>query len=206
MKFNITQMSDQIISSLIYFIRLKLPPMLQSCYNSMPPLCPIEKLKESRELVICDSENSRLAHKEIFHFSDEVYILSGEQDNVFDTILLMTDTFNEAPATGPSRIHIVLRWENILRVSSWKLRRPDVGDVFLLLKNSGVSAQELQPFKTADINDLFPWLYYGKRLGVLRKICHAAKRQMEGRLKNHTIRVDGHLIADDTKQIVASSL
>ncbi len=180
--------------------------MLQSCYNDMPLLCPIEKLKESRELVICDSESSRLAHKEIFHFSDEVYILAGEQDNVFDTILGMMNTFNAAPATGPSRIHIVLGWENILRVSSWKLRRPDVGDAFILLKNSGVSTQELQPFKTADINDLFPWLYYGKRFDVLRKICHAAKRQMEGHLKDHSIRVDCHLIADGTKRIIASSL
>ncbi len=180
--------------------------MLQLCYNFMPLLCPIEKLKESRELVICDSESSRQAHKELFHFSDDVYILSGEQDNVFDTVLGMINTFNTAPATGPSRIHIVLGWENILRVSSWKLRRPDVGDAFILLKNSGVGAQELQPFKTADINDLFPWLYYGKRFDVLRKICHTAKRQIEGHLKNRIIRADSHLLADDTKRIVASSL
>ena len=171
----------------------------------MPLLCPI-KLKESHELVICDSESSRTAHKELFHFRDEVYILPGEQDNIFDTLLGMVNTFNASPATGPSKIHIVLGWENLLRVSSWKLRRPDAGDAFILLKNTGVGARELQPFKTADINDLFPWLYYGKRLDVLRKICHAAKRQMEGHLKNHTIRVDGHLIADDTKRIVASSL
>lgn len=180
--------------------------MLQSGYNFMPLLCPIEKLKESRELVICDSESSRLAHRELYHFSDEVYILAGDQDNVFDTILGMVNAFNETPATGPSRIHIVLGWENMLRVSSWKLIRPALGDAFILLKNSGVSTQELQPFKTADINDLYPWLYYGKRIDVLRKICHTAKRQMESRLKNRTIRVDGHLMANDTKRIVASSL
>lgn len=180
--------------------------MLQLGYNCMLLLCPIEKLKESRELVICDSEISRLAHKELFHFNDEAYILACEQDNVFDTILGMVDAFNAAPATGPSRIHIVLAWENILRVSAWKLMRPDLGDAFILLKNSGVNTEELQPFKTADINDLFPWLYYGKRTDVLRRICHAAKRQMESHLKNHIIRVDGHLIANDTKRIVASSL
>jgi hypothetical protein len=168
--------------------------------------CAIEKLKDSHELVICDSECSRIAHKGLFHFNDEVYILAVEQNNVFDTILGMMNAFNAAPATGPSRIHIVLGWENILRVSSWKLTRPDVGDTFILLKNSGVSTQELQPFKTSDINDLFPWLYYGKRFDVLRKICHAAKKQIEGHLKNHTIRVDGHLIADNTNNIVASTL
>ena len=37
---------------------------------------------------------SRTAHKELFHFSDEVYILAGEQDNVFDTILAMVNTVN----------------------------------------------------------------------------------------------------------------
>ncbi len=179
--------------------------MLQLGYI-MPLLCPIEYLKGSHELVICDSECSRIAHKELFHFSDEVYILAGEQDNFFDTVLGMVESVNAVPETGPSRIHIVLKWENILRVSSWKSARPAAGDAFILLKNSGVSTQELQPFKTADINDLFPWLYYGKRFDVLRKICHAAKKQMEGRLKSHTIRVDGHLIADDTKRIVASSL
>jgi len=172
----------------------------------MPLLCPIEYLKGSQELVICDSECSRIAHKELFHFSDEVYILAGEQDNVFDTILGIMNTFNASPDRGPSRIHMVLGWENILRVSSWKLTRPDAGDAFILLKNSGVSAQELQPFKTSDITDIFPWLYYGKRFDVLRKICNAAKKQMEGRLKNHNIRVDGHLIADYTKKIVASTL
>ena len=172
----------------------------------MALLCPISKLKGSHELVICDSEGSQSAHKELFHFREEVYVIAGGQDNVFDTILSMVETFNTEPETGPSRIHIVLGWENILRVSVWKSTRPGTGDTFILLKNSGVSPQDLQPFKTADVNDLFPWLYYGKRFEVLRKICHAAKKQMESHLKNHSIRVDGHLMADDTKRIIASSL
>jgi hypothetical protein len=118
----------------------------------------------------------------------------------------MVDTFNADVSTGPSRIHIVMGWENILRVSSWKSERPAAGDAFLVLKNSGVSPHDLQPFKAADINDLFPWLYYGKRFDVLRKICHAAKKQIENHLKNHAIRVDGHLIADNSRLIIASSL
>ncbi len=172
----------------------------------MTLLCPIENLKDGHELVICDSERSQRAHKELFHFRDEVYLITGDQDNVFDTILSMVETFNTAPETGPARIHIVLAWENILRVSSWKSARPAAGDAFIILKNSGISQQDLQPFKTADVNDLFPWLYYGKRFEVLRKICHAAKKQMESHLRNHSIRVDGHLMADDTKRIIASSL
>lgn len=172
----------------------------------MPLLCPLDSLKNSHEVVICDSELSRQAHKELFRFSDEAYLVADAGSGMFDTVARVADSCSAAGEPCPSRIHIVLGWENILRVSSWKSAKPGAGDAFLVLKSAGVTAQELQPFKTADVNDLFPWLYYGKRFEVLRKVCHAAKRQMESRLKNHAIRVDSHLIAADTQRIVASSL
>ena len=171
----------------------------------MPLSCAIKNLKGIRELVICDSELSRGAHKELFRFSDEAYVI-GEAETIFDTILGVVEAFNSAPESSPARIHIVLGWENILRVYAWKSTRPSAGDTFILLKNSGVRHQDLQPFKTADINDLFPWLYYGKQFSVLKKVCHAAKKQMENRLRDHTIRIDSHLVAADGKRIVASSL
>jgi hypothetical protein len=116
------------------------------------------------------------------------------------------DIFNSYPEKCPSRIHMVLGWENILRVSSWKSTRPAASDAFILLRNSGIGSYELQPFKTSDVNDLLPWLYYGKRLDILRRICHTAKKQLENHLQSRIIRVDSHLIADDTKRIIASSL
>lgn len=172
----------------------------------MPLLCPIEKLQGSRELVICDGEGARAAHKELYKFNDDAYVVAGESDNVFDVITGAVEAFNTYAAAALSRIHVVLGWENLLRVSSWKSARPDAGDAFIVLKNAGVSQPDLQPFKTADISDLFPWLYYGKRLEVLRKICHAGKKKLEGHLKNHAVRVDCHLIADAAGRIVASSL
>ncbi|MBF0557845.1 MAG: hypothetical protein HQL08_03585 [Nitrospirae bacterium] len=172
----------------------------------MPLLCPIESLKGNRELVICDGEGSRAAHKELYNFTDDAYFVAGERENVFDMIAGAVDTFNTSAAAGLSRIHLVLGWENILRVSSWKSARPAPGDAFIVLKNAGVSQQDLQPFKNADINDLFPWLYYGKRFNVLRKVCHASKKQLESHLKDHAVRVDCHLIEDGGKRIVASSL
>jgi hypothetical protein len=180
--------------------------MLQLGYIIMPLLCPIENLKGSRELVICDGESSRASHKELYKFSEEAYIVAGELDNVFDVIAGAVDTFNTANGTGPSKIHLVLGWENILRVSFWKSERPAAGDAFIILKNAGVSQQDLEPFKTADINDLFPWLYYGKQFQVLRKVCHSCKKQFERHLKDKAIRVDCHLVADVSTRIVASSL
>lgn len=172
----------------------------------MSLLCPIDDLGNSHEVVICDSALSRQAHQELFRFNDAVYMIADEGTSIFDVVTQVTTSCNGAREACPSRIHIVLGWENILKVSAWKPTKPAPGDAFLILKGAGVSAQEFQPFKNADINDIFPWLYYGKRFDVLRKICHAAKKQLEGHLKNHTIRVDSHLIAGDTKRIVASSL
>lgn len=88
----------------------------------------------------------------------------------------------------------------------WKTAKPAVGDIFTLLRNEGISSEELQQFKASDINDLFPWLYYGKRFDILRRLCHIAKRKVEGNFKKYSIAVECHIIAEDIKKIVASSL
>ncbi|MBI3592515.1 MAG: hypothetical protein HY099_03405 [Nitrospirae bacterium] len=172
----------------------------------MPLLCPIDNLKDSHEMVICDSELSQQAHQQLFRFSDEVYVVANTKADVFDAISSAVSSCNSTPEAILSKIHIALCWENLLKVSLWKAARPAIGDVFTLLRKAGIGSEELQPYKTADINDMFPWLYYGKRFEILRRVCHSAKKQMEGRLKNHSIRVDCHLIAEDTERIVASSL
>lgn len=172
----------------------------------MPLLCPTDNEKNNHQIIICDSEISKHAHKELFHYSDDQYVIINETDNSFDLIFKTVEICNLQMSSCPSKMHIVLNWLNLLQVSLWNAEKPTVGDLFTILRNAGIKSDELQPFKTADTNDLFPWLYYGKRFDILRKICHLAKKQMEAHLKNHFIRVDCHLVADDTKRIVASSL
>jgi hypothetical protein len=172
----------------------------------MPLLCPIDNLRDNHELIICDSTLSKHAHKELFHYSDDVYVIADKAGNIFDAVSDITGSCNSGHLACPSRIHMALKWFNLLHVSLWQSKRPATGDVFMLLKNTGINSQELQPFKTAEINDIFPWLYYGKRFDILKRLCHKAKKQVEGHLKNHIIRVDCHLIAEDTKKVVASSL
>lgn len=172
----------------------------------MPLLCPIDNLKDNHELIVCDSEVAKQAHKELFRYNDNVYVTINESENIFDIISNIVNSCNSESQTCPSKIHIVLNWTNLLQVSLWQAKKPTTGDAFTVLKNAGVGSHELQPFKTSDINDIFPWLYYGKRFDILRKLCHKAKKQMEGHLKDHSIRVDCHLIAEDTRKVVASSL
>lgn len=172
----------------------------------MPLLCPIDNLKENHEIIICDSVVAKQAHKELFRYSDDVYVTINESENIFDVISSIINSCNAGSQSCPSRIHLVLNWLNLLRVSMWQAKKPATWDAFTMLKNAGVGSNELQPFKTADIDDIFPWLYYGKRFDILRKLCHKAKKQTEAHLKNHSVRIDCHLIAEDTKRVVASSL
>jgi len=173
----------------------------------MSLLFPAEKFKENKELIICDSEEAKLAHRELFSFSDDAYIKTDGTVNIFDAISGVISACNSSPVC-PGKIHIVLNWPNLLQISLWKAAKPLTGDVFTLLRNEGIGSQELQPFKNSDINDIFPWLYYGKRFDILKKVCHIAKRKIENNLKGNgqLIRVTCHIIAEDTKKIVASSL
>jgi hypothetical protein len=172
----------------------------------MPLLCPIDNLNENHEIILCDSIVAKQAHKELFRYKDDVYVTVDNTENVFDAISNTVNSCNAESNSCPSKIHLVLNWLNLLKVSLWQAKKPTTGDAFTVLKNAGVGSHELQPFKTSDLNDIFPWLYYGKRFDILRKLCHKAKKQTEAHLKNHSIRVDCHLIAEDTKKVVASSL
>jgi len=91
-------------------------------------------------------------------------------------------------------------------VALWTSARPPVFDVISLLKKAGVGEAELLPFKTADINDLFPWLYYGRKFDVVRKVCSVAKAKTEAKITGKYVPVICHLLSDDTERIVASSL
>lgn len=171
----------------------------------MSILLPIENIRDNIELILCDSMTAEQAHKELFRFSDSAYVTTDETVNLFAAVSNIINTCNSL-TTHSGKIHVVLNWSNLLQVSLWQASRPIIGDVFTLLKNNGVSSQELQPFKASDINDIFPWLYYGKRFDVLRKICRVAKRKLESNFKNQLTRVECHVIAEDTKKIIASSL
>ncbi|MDI6744524.1 MAG: hypothetical protein QMD07_04005 [Thermodesulfovibrionales bacterium] len=168
------------------------------------PVLPLSENLENTELVICDSETASQAHIELFRTSDNKYIISDKFTSILDSLSHIINTHYSSPSL--KKIHLVMGWSNILQVSLWQAAKPAVGDIFTLLRNEGIKSEELQPFKTSDINDIFPWLYYGKRFDTLRRLCHIAKRKAEGNFKKYSIAVECHIIAEDTKKIVASSL
>ena len=84
--------------------------------------------------------------------------------------------------------------------------KPHMGDMFLLLRRAGIKAEELVPFRESELGDIFPWLYYGRRFDVLRRICQAAKVNAERYLRNNNARVHCHLVVEDIPAIIASSL
>jgi N-acetyl-anhydromuramyl-L-alanine amidase AmpD len=94
----------------------------------------------------------------------------------------------------------------MLEVALWTPGRPPVHDVLGLLKRAGVGDDEIAPFKKSEVADLFPWLYYGKRLDVLRRVCNTAKTRIDSKLERKKLLVYCHLSMDDAGRIVASNL
>jgi hypothetical protein len=165
------------------------------------------------EVVVCDSEPAMQAHRDLFRFSANAYVpvyesgddASENYRDAFQPVVQLIDTCNAATLC-PSRIHIAAGWENILKVAAWRADFASVRDAFIILKNAGLADSTLSPFTRSPVSDIFPYLYYGKRLDVLKKICTLARRQIESRIKKGGVRADCHLINEDSPRIVASSL
>ena len=150
-----------------------------------------------REIVIFEDESSRDSHKALFFLDDVCY--RRNDNDIVNTIL-------EAAQTGLSKLHISAGWENILKIAVWRCERPLIHEVLTLIRKTGVKDEELRPFSNSDINDIFPWLYYGNRFDILRKICNAAKSRIESKIDSRKVLVYCHLVPEGTKKIVASSL
>ena len=150
-----------------------------------------------REIVIFQDEISKASHKALFSLDDVCYTQSSR--NILDTIL-------EVSQAGLTKLHISAGWENILKIAVWTCDRPLIHEVLALMKKTGLKEEELSPFKHSDISDIFPWLYYGNRFDILRKICNAAKSRIESRIDSRKVMVYCHLAAEGTNKIVASSL
>lgn len=147
------------------------------------------------EIVLASSQASIEAHKSLYHFGDDTYVIAG--GDIIGSVAELPD--------GLSRVHISSPWEDMVRLAVWK-SEPAKGDILLLLIGAGITVDQLHPFRESEVSDIFPWLYYGRRLDVLRKICRIAKTNTEKHIKSKDAHVYCHLTSEATKSIVASSL
>lgn len=150
-----------------------------------------------REVVLSVHELAAKAHKELYALKEENYVLSST-----DVLASISSILEK----GPDRLHIATDWGNLLRIALWSASAPPIFDVLGLLKKSGATDAELQPFKKSDINDLLPWLYYGRKFDILRRLCNAAKTKVEVKMNRKGLHIYCHLIFDDIQRIIASSL
>lgn len=147
------------------------------------------------DIVFASSEASRIAHRELYHFEEQAYIIVTE--NLLETLAGFKGHLN--------RLHVSTSWVDTVRLATWK-SEPEVGDILLLLRNMGLRSEELRPFRGAAVSDLFPWLYYGRKFDLLRKLCFTAKGNVERHIRNKEVIIHCHLTSEDTNRIVASSL
>ncbi len=164
-----------------------------------------EIIKTHREVAICVGAAATDAHRGLYRLAEGAYLTVPEEPSSFHEISSLIQSCADDPGCREFRLHLVVGWDSLLHLVAGKasLRRPDI---FLVLKNAGVKPEEMQPFREAPAADLFPWLYYAKRFDVLRKICLSVKKKLDMRFAARDIRTVCHLVGDDGKTIVASSL
>lgn len=150
-----------------------------------------------REIVLCEDEQACAKHKTLFSLHESCYrTLRGS----------LLKEIVRAAAESSGRMHLAFSWLNLLKVILWSEDDPALPDIFAIMKNAGLTDEELFPLKNASAQDFFPWLYYGNRLDVLRRICNLAKARTEGILAPERVQVICHLRGDETCDLVASSL
>ena len=150
-----------------------------------------------REVALVQNEMAMKAHQELYSFDNSRYIMSC--GNILESI-------ESLAGGGVDRMHIAVDWEHALRVALWMPSLPPLFEVITLLKRLGAAEHELAPFRSSAVNDLFPWLYYGKKFDILRRLCNAAKARAEKGAGSGRLQVICHLITEDASRIVASSL
>ncbi len=150
-----------------------------------------------KEVVLYQGEAAKKSHQQLFSLHNSCYLPAGE--SIVQSILSLD-------LQDVSKLHISAGWEAIIEVALWTLGRPMMSDVIFLLKRAGVSDDETAPFKSAEVGDIFPWLYYGNRFDVLRRICNTAKTRIDSKLERKKLLVYCHLSMEGSERIVASNL
>jgi|Deesub1362B_J571_1020462.scaffolds.fasta_scaffold00175_32 hypothetical protein len=150
-----------------------------------------------REIVLTEDHICGEIHRLLFKLPKERYQTVGE--GIHRAIFHHADN-------NTDRIHLVGGWEWMLHIALWKKDIPSEAEVFYFLRNLGLEEDFFIPFRGTGIEPIFHSLYYGKRLDILRRVCHYAKKKAEESVKRNIIRFDCHMVAKDTGQIIASSL
>ncbi len=161
------------------------------------PLCRCDGSLPSEIMVLADSKASITAHRELFRFSEGVYMLFDGKEVI--------DELNRIQNGRIRSLHVSGGWGWLLSLALWK-QDMRWGDIMLLLGNAGMEREELMPFRNGPPEDIFPALYYGKRFDVLRRLCRRARKNLEEKPLMTPVRADFHLVEPDLSQIVASSL
>jgi hypothetical protein len=151
----------------------------------------------SGEIVLHQGDVAKRSHRQLFALDEACYRSVGSD---------MVRSVLSVDLEDVSRLHISAGWEAMVCTALWSSPAPPIRDVIALLKKAGAGDEELAPFAAADLHDIFPWLYYGKRFDVLRKICNIAKAKTEAKLGKKKLLVYCHLVSDEEEKIIASNL
>jgi hypothetical protein len=147
-------------------------------------------------LVLVEGEAAKKSHQELFSLPDALY--RCVEGIIIDEVIALSPSVS-------GELHIAGGWETILSAAMWSGTAPAVCDVLALLKKTGMADAELSLLDDLALRDIFSLLCREESLELLRRICNVARANVES-LRSGGAKVHIHIVSDETKRIVASSL
>lgn len=181
--------------------------------------------RQNREIVVYDSDEGMQAHHELFRLHTDAYLnltltrertsqgdlLANSEDNSYQSfyrsLIEIIDIINAHRYLNPLTIHFVLDWKLMSRLATWCFDGAHHRALIDLLSDISVmSVYDIDSLKGKSIEEVFLFLLYNYRFGVLRKVCHITRKNILDLLENKSLQVICHIFSTHTKTIVASSL
>ncbi len=180
----------------------------------------IDKLLQNDEVVLYDSEIGKIIHKQLFKFDDKVYIdlnlISNfdssqteaivNRPDLYDSICMIINTLNSNNYSNPPNIHILLEWQHMVQLATWRFEIISGAEILSLLSNAGLKINNINSTKYTNIQGIFMYLLKNARFDIFRRVCHVAKKNLIEHINDKSIQVICHLASQETKTIIASSL
>lgn len=165
------------------------------------------KLNDSHnEMVFCDSRHAFTIHRGVFQIPEEKYYVYSEQNSFISHIISVVSSLHNKSSTKYLKVNFVIDWDSLIRLLLWRDDNISVRSAYILFTDAGLKREDIEPFFESSLLDLFLSIYYSKRLDVLRRLCSRAKKTVEHKLSDYSIKSDCHLVPNGFDFIAASSL
>jgi hypothetical protein len=182
----------------------------------MSEACPLSTPSDTANLVLCINEEAAQAHLGLFGLPEHAYATPADNQRASSAVSAVSwlmrriDDLSLAgrPPDTPKAVHlqVVVDGSGLAALALWSVDEPSPDELLSLLTTAGMAAGEARAITPHGRRRIFASLCHENRVDILRRLCRLVKRKIEDRTRAPGLHVDCHMLAEESKRLVASSL